>query len=194
MSVLLYWKERLEAQNPLFNDKLRVPMLNVRPMPGMDPRSSWPRAVARSALYQDYQDWHKDQFLALYRGIQWTGEMPKPAEELIFFSTMAEWLYVVGKEEQVRTYLVPNSVRYEGRWLKGKKNRYFVRLLDWEYHAAQFELTTGIFCFNDEMTGEERVRKIEEARKNYREVLYYNRNKFSGAEDSDDADAYLDRA
>lgn len=179
MSVLLYWQERLEAQNPLYTESLRVPKLNIRPMPGMDHKSSWPRAIARSALYEDYQQWHKDQFLALYRGISWAGPMPKPVEELIFFSTMAQWLYIVGKDAQVRTYLVPHSHLYEGEWVHGKKNRYFIRLLDWEYHAAQFELTTGIFKFQVCDTAEDRIRMIEEAKANYIKVLAHNRHAMS---------------
>jgi len=191
MSVMLYWQERLEAQNPLYSESLRIDKVNVRPMHGMDPKASWPRAISRSALYEDYCRWHKDQFLQLYRGIAWSGPMPKPAEELIFFSTMSPWLYVVGKDEQVRTYLVPHSEKYEGEWVHCKKNRYFIRLLDWQYHAVQFELTTGVFVFNRDMTAEDRIRMVEGAKANYRKVLDHNRHQMKMAMSGEafDADA-----
>jgi hypothetical protein len=187
MSVLLYWRERLEAHNPLYKEDLRIPGLNVRPMNGMDPKASWPRAIARYALYQDYCIWHREQFLPLYKGVECP--TPKPADELIFYSTMAEWLYIVGKEQQVRTYLVTHSSYYEGEWVRGRKHRYFIRLLDWAYHAAQFELTTGIFCFNDDMLAEDRIRLIESAKSDYTAVLDHNRNKFGSVQPASDDDA-----
>jgi hypothetical protein len=178
MSVMLYWKDRLEAQNPLYCEALRVPGVNVKAMPGMDGRASWPRAVSRAALYEDYQQWHKDEFCALYRGIAWSGAMPQPAAEFIFFCTVENWLYVVGKEEQVRAYRVNHMVSYEGEWVKTKKLRYFIRLLDWKYHAAQFELTTGIFCFDIAETVAERIKLIEDAKANYKKLIHWNRAKF----------------
>lgn len=180
MSVLLYWQERLQAQNPLYDERLRIPGYNVRPLAGLDPRASWPRAVARSALYEDYIVWHKQCFLDLYRGIAWSGPMPQHATELIFFTTIAQWIYIVGADRQVRTYAIPASLKFEDTWYSGKKNRYFIRLLDWRYHAAQFELTTGIFKFDigeDIITAEDRIRLIEGAKANYMAVLDHNRGR-----------------
>lgn len=179
MSVVQYWKERLEAQNPLYDTALRIPQVNVRPNPGMDPRASWPRAVARSALYQDYITWFKECYLKPFKETPYYAErpsrLPKPVSELIFFSTIAPWIYVVGKKEQARTYLVPTQMKFEDRWVSGKKNSYFARLLEWRHHVAAFELDTGIQVEGSPVEPGEHIPMLADIRANYLALVSANR-------------------
>lgn len=146
MSVTMYWKERLAAHNPVYCDALRIDKLTVKKRPGQ--LDDWPHSVARSTLFDDYVAWHNEVYLSGYREADYYKQhperLPQPVDELTFFSTMSPWLYIVGKKQQVRTYMVPHRYRYEDEWVEGKKNTYFVRLCEWQHHAAAFELNTGI--------------------------------------------------
>lgn len=184
MSVQLYWKERLQAQNPLFKETLRVSGVTIRPHAGIDPKAQWPRAVNRHTLYVDYINWHEEVYLAGFRDSEYFKDperLPKPAEELVFFNTMYPWLYLVGKKQQVRTYLVDHEFLYEGQWHTGKKHTYFVRLCAWEHHVALYELLTGhSIGLESPYYDEDRARVVADARSAYLEQIAQNRVLYNG--------------
>lgn len=146
MSVIVYWQERLRAGRPFFSNKVWEEPNNTRGKPADG--ATWPRAVARSALFDDYTIWHQDEYLQPYREAEYYAanpdRMPQPVDELAFYATIAPWLYIVDKNRQVRTYLVPVQVFYEDRWVETKKNRYFIRLCAREAHEAAFEIATAL--------------------------------------------------
>lgn len=146
MSVQIWWQERLTQRCPVASQKIREDGYSLRPRRGSE--DTWPHAVSRSALFDDYVEWHQDTYLGAYREVEYYREnpdrMPHPADELTFFSTIAPWLYIVGKKQQVRSYMVPKMELYEGRWYEVKTARYFVRLLEHEAHEAAFLIATGV--------------------------------------------------
>lgn len=145
MSAVLYWKERLEDAQPLRDEALRVEGFNVK---NPSATNTWPRAVARQALYQDYLKWFEEIYLLSFKTVgyyqDFPEQMPKPLDELGFFATMGPFLYVVGKDKQVRNYSVKVQKPYQGRYVQVKTGRYFVRLCEHKAHCAAFELNTGI--------------------------------------------------
>lgn len=146
MSVVQFWRERLAAKRPLYSEGWQA-KTDYKPR-YKDPNNPWPHSVCRTVLYQDYLYWHEDRFVKPYVGVAFfeasPDSVPKPADELTFYVTMAPWLYLLGKDIQQRSYLVPYRIMYEGAWRQGKKRRYFVRLCYWETHVAAFEMYTGV--------------------------------------------------
>lgn len=146
MSVIQFWRERLAARRPLGGPMWKE---GEDYKPHLDKKrraDSWPHSVCRDVLYRDYLWWFEETFLKAYRGVAFFDDenMPKPEDALTFFCGMSPLLYLAGKDVQVRNYQVPVSVRHEGKWIKVRKWRYFVRLCDWETHVAAFELATGL--------------------------------------------------
>lgn len=147
MSVLQYWQRRLVEKNPIYSEAFRIDKVGYRENIE-DPTSTWPRAVARAILFDDYVAWFTDVYLEPYRKSDQYKDfpeiMPRPCDELTFYSTISPWVYIVGKKQQVRTYLVPTRVHHKGDWRNLKINKYFIRLCAWEAHVAAFELNVGI--------------------------------------------------
>ena len=142
--VIAYWRERLVGHNPLRSEKLREPLFNIRLHRNQE--GGWPRAVARQALVQDYVEWFKDVYLRSYDTpyyVENPDRKPQHANDLEFFSTMAPFLYVVGREIQTRGYLVKIRERYQGEWITVSRRRNFVRLCTWEEHVAAFQMQVG---------------------------------------------------
>lgn len=146
MSVVIYWQERLKARRPFYSQKIWDEPNNTRGKPADG--STWPRAIARSALFDDYTLWHQDEYLRPYREAEYyvanPDRIPQPVDELTFYATMGPWLYIVDKQRQVRTYLVPVQQFYEDHWIEVKKNRYFIRLCEHTAHEAAFEIATAL--------------------------------------------------
>lgn len=194
MSIAQYWLERLNAQNPLYNEKLRVDRVNVRMHPGEDHNSFWPRAVARQVLYQDYTSWHDEVFLKNYReSAYWSERLPNPAVELHFYTTLSPWVYIVDKDKQVRNYKVPAKLQYEDEWYEGRKGRNFIRLCEWKHHVAAFELDTGLTVADSPyQTFDDRVRELAVGRAEYNQRIDERRTLMEhnmGRGDADDEEA-----
>lgn len=144
MSIQLYWKERLAAGAPTqFFKEEGIDVKHRKDRMG----EAWPHSVARSSLFDDYQRWHDRVYLAPYREIEYYQRrpeaMPQPADQLGFFTTIAPWIYIVGKKEQIRNYPCDVQVRVGGIWMTQSKGRYFVRLAELKYHRAFFENVTN---------------------------------------------------
>jgi hypothetical protein len=185
MSVLMYWKERLVAKNPLFSEAKRLEKIHVKHRRS-DMDNPWPHSVARSALFEDYLIWHEEAYLVPFRAVDYyqsnPDRLPAPADELGFFSTIAPWLYLVGKKQQVRTYLVPVQEFYDGEWYETKKNKYFVRLCTWEQHVAGFEMITGVpLDMQTEYYHPERARTVADAQTEYHRQIAENREVMEAA-------------
>lgn len=146
-AVQLWWKERLVDRHPIGCEALRMEGYNLKTA-RTETTDPWPRAVARQALFEDYKIWFEDSYLPPYKTAGYYADfpdnLPRPTDELGFFTTIAPFLYIVGKKQQVRAYYVPQKQLYEDRYVTIKVNRYFVRLCEWEAHIAQFELLTGM--------------------------------------------------
>lgn len=146
MAVVLYWKERLAARNPLRLEALRIVGFNVKPRRDRmeDP---WPHSVAKQAMFEDYLVWFDQVYLPPFQEAEFyqdfPDQLPKPADQLEFFTTMSPFVHVLGRKQQTRSYFVPKVTGHEGRWITVKVYRNFVRLCEWEDHVAQFELLTG---------------------------------------------------
>lgn len=144
MSVVQYWRERLAAKVPLHSTHW-VSGTDYKPHRAQDRIGSWPHSVCRDVLYRDYCLWHHEVFLSPYRKSDFFADvMPEPADSFTFFTTMSPWLYIAGKEVQVRNYSVWVEKDHEGRRVAGKKWRYFVRLCLWETHCTAFEMISGV--------------------------------------------------
>lgn len=143
MSVIQFWKERLQARNPLYSPAWKV-REDFKPRRGEE-NDTWPHSVVRDVLYQDYCIWFEQKFLEAYRQVLFFQEhLPKPVDAYTFFCTMAPWLYLLGQDVQVRHYQVPRRQMYEGKWVTTKRYRYFVRMCEWSTHVAAFEMYAGV--------------------------------------------------
>ena len=140
MASLIWWKERLREGSPLWSEALRLDRINLRkPM-----ERDWPSAVARGALYQDYENWFNIEFLSPYKDARTEKlDLPKPDDQLTFFATLGPVIYLAGKEKQVKVCQVPVPAHHEGRWVTVKKSRYFIRLFSLDTHIAAYETVTG---------------------------------------------------
>lgn len=145
MSIQIWWKERLAARHPFSGEALAGVDYKVVRNKAID---SWPTSVARQSLFKDYKVWHSDRYLAPYKAVGYyldnPDRMPVVADDLEFFSAMGPLLYIAGKKNQTRNYLVNDRIRHEGKWAVVKRRRYFVKLCAWEAHCATFELLTGL--------------------------------------------------
>lgn len=145
MSVLKYWQERLIDGKPYHSDFFMKDSLSIRYH--KDP-NDWPFAVARSSMYKDYLVWYQNKFIPLYEQTEYyqrNPEMiPHAADEQTFYTTISPWLYVVGKDKQVRSYRVSVPEQYNDATILVKRYVYFVRLADLETHKMAFELDTGV--------------------------------------------------
>lgn len=145
MAVVLYWNQRLAERNPLRDPELRIEGVNIK---SREVEDSWPRAVAKQAQYMDYLKWFDEEYLPSFASVDYyrdfPDQLPKPANELEFFTTIAPFMYVVGRKQQVRSYAVKQQQTYEGEWMTIKKTRNFTRLCEWEEHVAAFVVQTGI--------------------------------------------------
>lgn len=145
MAVILYWRERLAARNPI--RLIALQGADYRKLQDKAPEDTWPKAVAKQALLQDYKAWFDEVYLDSYRATQFYIDQPEllppPATDLEFFTTMSPLLHIVGRDQQTRAYFIWESRQHEGRWVKVKVRHNFVRLCDWQSHVAAFELQTG---------------------------------------------------
>jgi hypothetical protein len=160
MSVLIWWKERLAARAPL---REFVPRYDLKPN-RIDPNDTWPHSCARQALVEDYRDWHERFYLKPYREVPYyeanPDKLPQVVSDFEFFSTMVPYLYVIGKDRQVRTYQVPCKKMYDGRWMTVRVTRYFVRFAEWKEHVAAFETSTGMHIEANVLYFEEEKAKL----------------------------------
>lgn len=139
-AILPWWKERLEARCPV------SPLFLIDGYYKARNHDTWPIRIARSQLYNDYLAWYNSYAQRTYDSPYYKAypeKIPKYASETVFFSTMAPWIYVLGKDKMVRNYFVKTRVQYEGRWVDTKVRRYFIRLGTYEEHATAFQLETG---------------------------------------------------
>ena len=143
--------------------------------------TTWPYAVARSALYEDYRVWFRESYLKQFANIKGYHEvrdrLPQPDSELSFYVAMAPWLYLVSKKEQVRSYVVPVREHLDGRWWTLKKHRNFVRLCRHEQHVAIFEMSTGLVVYDAlaNVSNKEKLEVVNKAREDFREELKNNK-------------------
>jgi hypothetical protein len=149
MSVIPYWHERLRARQPFRLESLRIEGYNTKARnDGMV--DTWPRAVAKQALRQDYVAWFEQEYLPQFTASGFYAEcpeaLPEPLDDLHFFTAIGPFLYLVGREAQTRSYRVREQKRFEGRWMPIRVMRNFVRLCEWHEHVAAFELATGMSC------------------------------------------------
>lgn len=148
MSAIQYWKERLAARNPL-HAGVWVEGRDYKTRKDRPPISTWPHSVCRAVIYEDYLIWHSEVMLAPYRGVAYYDEnpdaRPAPLNLIPFFTEISPFIYLVGKDSQVRSY--PSIVVHqddEGNPVRSRKFKYFVRLCEWEAHSLAFEKKTGI--------------------------------------------------
>lgn len=146
MAVILYWRDRLADRCPIRAPVLRIDGFGFRKRQDR-PDDPWYKAVARQTLLQDYNAWFADVYLPQFTGVpyymDYPDQLPKPADDLGFFTQIAPFLYIVDKKQQTRSYLVNIKEPFEGRWLELKTHRNFVRLCEWEEHVAAFRIQTG---------------------------------------------------
>jgi len=178
MSAALYWKERLLTGLPFASSEMYIEGLNFKPN-RKDAKSPWPHSLARSAMYSDYCRWHRASYLPDFQDepyyVEHPEDLPSPADELGFFSTLGPWLYVVGKSRQVRSYAVVERVFQAGEWHDVRRKRYFVRLCGIEVHRAAFELYTGSELCGASPDAKFAMGVVSEAQRECRETTEKNR-------------------
>ncbi len=146
MSVHEYWRQRLAEGRPFYNkDFMTDPLCTRR---ATDDEDDWPKAICRSRLYQDYLIWHQMVVVPVFEKTPYYQSnpeaIPKPVEEYVFYTTLAPYLYVIGKKEQVSNYRVNVPEQFNERTIVIKKFVYFVRLSSLRIHTMAFELHSGL--------------------------------------------------
>lgn len=145
MTVLLWWKQRLQVGEPVHHQELRAKGADVRFRDGGGP-NGWPSAVCKQKLYDDYLWWHDSVYSRPFKDSPFYADnpdkMPRATERLAFFSTMQPLIAPTGLEP--RTYPVKVQTFHEGRMLKVKRSRSFYRLVSLEEHRMAFSLHTGL--------------------------------------------------
>lgn len=148
MTIIPYWHERLRDRQPLRSEALRLEGYNLKMREGVV--DTWPRAVAKQALRQDYLTWFAEVYLPPFMDSGHYRDcpeaLPEPMDELHFFTALSPFIHLVGREAQTRSYRVKELRRHEDRWVPIRVFRNFVRLCEWAEHVAAFELATGIRC------------------------------------------------
>lgn len=147
MSVVPYWKERLEDRRPVRDLAYWREEYDWKPRLDV-PGDTWPRLVACQAIWKDYLAWFEDVYLAPFRESDFfrdfPDQMPAPATEVEFWHTMSPLLYISGNPKmQKRGYFVWGQRTHEGEWVKVKVHRNFIRLGSWDEHVAAYVLATG---------------------------------------------------
>ncbi len=138
MNIDKNWEARLLARHPLGDLSLREEGFNVRSWAGKN--GEWPRAVARQALYLDYQGWFAQEMQGNLKFlIDNNLSAPVIPTELQFFIAMGPWLYVDGKDWHVKNYNIKASKPINRGFARVQVRRYFVRLVEWERHVSTFE-------------------------------------------------------
>lgn len=146
MSAALYWKERLQEGAIFYSKALYEGPHTFKTNPKRG-SAEWPYAVNRISLYDDYCVWFHQRYLPQFKDEpyyrSYPEDLPERADELGFFATIGPWLYVVGKNRQVRNYSVPVVVTQDGCRVTVNRKKYFVRLCSLAVHRAAYELFTG---------------------------------------------------
>jgi len=147
MSIVPYWKERLEERRPIRELAYWVENFDWKPQVDA-PADTWPRLVAKQALWKDYCAWFEDVYLLPFRSspyfVDFPDQLPVPCTEVEFWHTMSPYLYISGiPKMQTRGYFVWTQKKHMGEWIRSKAHRNFIRLGTWEEHLAQFALLTG---------------------------------------------------
>ena len=147
MSVVVYWRERLEERRPIRLAAYYQENYDWKPRLE-DGGDTWPRLVAKQSIWKDYLAWHEDVYLKPYREAEYfkdfPDQLPQPANEVEFWHIMAPLLYVSGsRNSQTRGYFVWGYRVHMGERVQAKVHRAFVRLLEWEEHMAAFMLAVG---------------------------------------------------
>lgn len=146
MAVIQYWAERLRDRDPISTPQLRT-VNTVKHHEGRG-EDTWPKAVAKQAMYLDYLAWFERVYLPPFQQTPFYQDqpvlLPAPARELDFFVTMSPFIHVVHRDKQTRSYLVREQRQHNGRWLEARVRKNFVRLCEWKEHVAVFELQTGM--------------------------------------------------
>lgn len=173
MATTLYWKERL-TEGCIFYAGSSYILGNTYKAHKKGGDDTWPHAVARSTLYEDYCIWHREaylpQFVNMPHYLEHPEDLPVRADELGFYATLGPWLYVVGKARQVRSYAVQERVFQLGAWHEVRRKRNFVRLCSIEVHRAAFQLYTG-----QDFRVVEPIQIVTEAQQDCRERTERNR-------------------
>lgn len=135
---VLWWEERLKARFPV-SDVFKQEPYNYKAQEGTN-ADPWPIRVARQALYLDYLCWVDINNVEAWKDEK---DYTKPVKELLFFSTLAPFLYINGKERMVKNYNVRKCTPFEGNYVYTKVRRYFVRLGTYDEHVSAFRRETG---------------------------------------------------
>lgn len=145
MSVIPYWRERLEEGRPIRLDTYWEAEFDWRNGVA-DTSESWPRMVACQAFWMDYQAWFEDVYLVPYRESAYfkdfPDQMPKPESEGGFWSQFGPMVYI-NRKTQRRGYFVWGQKKYEDEWVKVKVYRSFIRMASHKECLAQLELILG---------------------------------------------------
>lgn len=143
MSISRWWEGRLREGFPLGQPPIKaLGNYNYKLRDGVVV-GGWPKAVARSALYDDYGAWFN---------ISCPGATIKTEHE--FYVMVRPWVYF-DKGKQVKNYFVMQSKLVNGTWVKVRVRRWFIRLGTYEEHCAMFFRDTGTQIASTERSGKE---------------------------------------
>jgi len=159
MAVAPYWRERLAARRPIRNDAYWVEGFDYK-LHDDRPGDTWPKRLAKQALWMDYLAWFEDVYLPPFKEAPYyqdfPDQLPKPCTEVEFWAAIAPFLYVVGRNIQTRGYFVWGQRQHLGQWVKCKVHRNFIRMADHEECLSTFAMQMG-------EGGADDVRKIARA-------------------------------
>lgn len=145
MTVLIWWRDRLNVGEPLHDQATRTQGADVRFRQGQGP-NGWPNAVSKQRLYDDYLWWFDASYLKPFRDVPFyvdnPTKLPSACDRLAFFSLMQPLIVPTGLA--ARTYPVKVNVQHEGRLIPVKRSRSFYRLALLEDHRVAFVLHSGM--------------------------------------------------
>lgn len=140
MVATAWWAMRLRSGRPLY--AMERDVTYKAPM-----EVWWPKAVLRSALYEDYCRWFEDEYLDNFRAAGLYRDnpnlLPKPQSTLAFYSGLVPFLYLMGKRKDTKVYWVRSQETYEGAYVTIRRRHYFIRLYSLKKHVEAYELHTG---------------------------------------------------
>jgi hypothetical protein len=139
-SVIAYWRERLEAVTPYYNEQY-LGMESCTRFASVQ-KSTWPSEVSLNATYADFAEWYRDTYVADLEHV----EPYKSAPELLPKVPTRKAFLVMWRSicpPMVNTKHRVELPRYfEGTWFKEQKWQRFVKLPSWDDCVKRFESLT----------------------------------------------------
>ena len=134
----IYWAEALKRRSLPLKGELANRM-NCR----YTNHVSWPSAIRKELLHQDYTEWFKSMG-AYYDAEYFKIRTPlRPDGKTKFYTRMKQFIELAGDKAHRKIYSIKIPRTREGKQIFIKKPANFVRLLEWEIYYVSYGSVTG---------------------------------------------------